>query len=314
MFYGDYCMQLLRIILLWSITQFTFADQTHGLTIHSVAPNIYAIVGELGNRAPDNLGNNATFGVVRTNKGLVLIDSGGSYQGAKHMHDVITKQIADEPIIAVINTGGQDHRFFGNGYFKALGAQIISSNNAVADQQSRYATQYARMEHLIGSELLTKTAPVYADTTFDTMMELTFGDTTLELIHSGGAHTPGDTFVWLPKERIVFSGDIVYTTRMLSIRPYSNSKSWLGAFKSLTALNPVVIVPGHGTPSTVEQATKDTYDYINTLRIKVSAFIDEGGDMSELSKVDMSAYDYLLNANSLSGANAQQVYSELEWE
>ena len=85
--------------------------------------NVYAIVGELSNRSPKNLGNNATFGVVITDKGVVLIDSGATFKGAERIHQVI-KSITDKPITMVINSGGQDHRWLGNGYFKKLGAKI----------------------------------------------------------------------------------------------------------------------------------------------------------------------------------------------
>ena len=92
------------------------------LEVIDVSENIKAIVGDLSNRTPENLGNNATFGLIITNKGAVLIDSGGSYKGAEKIHSVI-KKMTNQPIKFVINTGGQDHRWFGNSYFKKLGAR-----------------------------------------------------------------------------------------------------------------------------------------------------------------------------------------------
>ena len=53
------------------------------LTLKKVTENVYAIVGELSNRSPENLGNNATFGVVVTDKGVVLIDSGATFKAQK---------------------------------------------------------------------------------------------------------------------------------------------------------------------------------------------------------------------------------------
>ena len=42
--------------------------------------------------------------------------------------------------------------------------------------------------------------------------------------------------------------------------------------------------------------------------------MDNGGDMSDIGSIDQSAYDYLLNHETLAGRNAQQVFTELEWE
>ena len=74
------------------------------------------------------------------------------------------------------------------------------------------------------------------------------------------------------------------------------------------------IIPGHGNPTTLENANKDSYEYLKFLRKSVSEFIDDDGDISEISKVDQSPYKYLSNFDSLSGRNAQQVYTEMEFE
>jgi glyoxylase-like metal-dependent hydrolase (beta-lactamase superfamily II) len=74
---------------------------------------------------------------------VVLIDSGASYLGAKEIHKTIRK-LTNKPIKIVINTGGQDHRWLGNDYFKKLGARIISSSKAKIDQQIRADEQTTR--------------------------------------------------------------------------------------------------------------------------------------------------------------------------
>ncbi len=287
--------------------------QAAELEIKKVTDNVYAIVGPLTNRTPENLGNNATFGFVMTDKGVVLIDSGGTYKGAKQIHDAI-KTITDKSIVKVINTGGQDHRFLGNGYFKALGAEIIASNNAVEDQKTRLNDQFSRLEGLVGEDITKGTDAVYATTTFDSEYNFQLGDITFEIKHTGQAHTPGDSFVWLPKQNVMFTGDIVYTERMLGVGTQSNSKTWVEAFEAMAEYNPEHVVPGHGKPTTLQVATADTYDYLKFLRASITDFIDEGEDIADIGKLDQSQYDYLFNHESLAGRNAQQVYTELEFE
>ena len=283
------------------------------LELQQVTGNVYAIVGELGNRSPENLGNNATFGFVVTSAGVVLIDSGGTYRGAQEIEQMI-KQVTDQPVVRVINTGGQDHRWLGNGYFKQRGAGIIASENAVVDQQQRTQDQFIGLSNLVGKEGVQGTEAVYADQSFETELVFTLGDTRFEIRHSGQAHTPGDSYVWLPQEKTMFTGDIVYIERMPGVGAQSNSKSWIGAFEAMAAYQPEHLVPGHGKATTLAHARKDTYDYLVFLRSAVAEFMDSGGDMSDIGSLDQSSYHYLLNHETLAGRNAQQVFTEMEWE
>ena len=283
------------------------------LKTERLADNIYALVGPTSNRDPQNLGNNANFGVIVADEGVVLIDPGGSLKGAKMIHDAI-RAITDKPIRIVINTGGQDHRWLGNGYFKALGAQIVANEQAVSDQKARVQDQLMAMENLIGSEGLEGTEPVYADETFVDLKVMTVGGIRIEVHHAGQAHTPGDSFVWLPQQRIVFSGDIVYTDRMLRIGSHSAHRSWISAFEAMADKQPQVVVGGHGRPAGLSKAKADSYDYLVFLRKTVQAFMDEGHGMEEVGKIDQSRFGYLDNFDSLKGRNAQRVYEELEWE
>ena len=283
------------------------------LQLKQVEDNVYAIVGPLTNRNPENLGNNATFGFVVTADGVVLVDSGGTYKGAAEIHTLI-KSVTDKPVKVVINTGGQDHRWLGNGYFKQQGATIIASAKAVEDQKARTQDQFFLLGNLVGDTGMEQTEAVYADETFENSKKFTQGNTKFEIHHAGQAHTPGDSFVWLPQHDIVFSGDIVYVQRMLSISPASNSKSWVAAFQAITALKPKVIVPGHGHVTSLKEATAHTHDYLVFLRQAVADFMEAGRGIEDIGKLDQSKFSYLLNYDMLKGRNAQRVFEELEWE
>ncbi len=217
-------------------------------------------------------------------------------------------------MVRVINTGGQDHRWLGNGYFRQRGARIIASEKAVTDQQARARDQLIGLTSLVGKTGVEGTDPVYADETFAETLEFTLGDTRFEIRHSGQAHTPGDSYIWLPQHKVMFSGDIVYVERMLGVGSQSNSKSWIGAFEAMAAYQPEHLVPGHGKATTLAQATKDTLGYLEFLRAAVADFMDDGGDISDIGGVDQSSYQYLLNHKTLAGRNAQQVFTEMEWE
>ena len=307
---GNYLRALfISFVILFACNSVQAAD----LKLHKITDNVYAIIGPLTNRTPENLGNNANFGVIVTSQGVVVIDTGGTYKGAERIHKLI-KTVTDKPVRFVINTGGQDHRWLGNGYFKALGAKIIANQRAVEDQKERTRDQLFMLGNLVGVPGLEKTEPVYADTTFDDVYKFSPGGVDIEIHYAGQAHTPGDSFVWLPQSKIMFTGDIVYVDRMLGIMSHSNSKSWVQVFEKLASYKPAQIVPGHGSVTNLQKATRDTYDYLVHLRTQVRAFMDAGIGIDKISNLDQSKFEYLENYETLKGRNAQQVYQEMEWE
>lgn len=283
-----------------------------GLEIQPVAPDVWALVGPMDQRDPENLANNATFGVVETADGVVLIDPGGSWAGAA-MIDAAIDKITDAPVTHVIDTGGQDHRWLGNGYWQAQGATVIASEDAVADHKDRGSMQMTALANFLGDRLA-GTVPAYADVRFDESYTLEVGGLTFEITHAGQAHTPGDSFVWLPARDVMFTGDIVYVDRILGVGPQSNAKSWISVFEAMAAHEPGHLVPGHGPATTLDRARADTYDYLVNLRSRIGALLEEGGDIMAAPEIDQSAFSYLAQFDSLAGRNAQATYEQMEWE
>jgi glyoxylase-like metal-dependent hydrolase (beta-lactamase superfamily II) len=283
------------------------------LRVEPLGDNVYAVIGPSGDRSAENLGNNANFGFVVTPGGVVLVDPGGSWKGAA-MIEGLVREVTDQPVRIVVNTGGQDHRWLGNGYFKARGARILASAAAVADQQARTTEQFDRLAAQMGLAALEGTEAVHADEVFDQGVDFELGGVAFQVRHFGQAHTPGESVVWLPQQRVLFSGDIVYVGRMLSVRPYSDSRSWLAAFDAMAELQPSRIVPGHGPVTDLAGATADTRDYLAFLRDSVTALIEGGGDITQVGTVDQSRFAYLANFDELAGRNLQQVFQQMEWE
>ncbi len=282
------------------------------LEIQPVAPDVWALVGPMDQRDSENLANNATFGVVETAEGVVLIDPGGSWAGAE-MIDAAIDRITDAPVTHVIDTGGQDHRWLGNGYWQAQGATVIASEAAVADHADRGSMQMTALANFLGDRLA-GTVPAYADVRFADSHTLEVGGLTFEITHAGQAHTPGDSFVWLPARDVMFTGDIVYVDRILGVGPQSNVKSWISVFEAMAARAPAHLVPGHGPATTLDQARADTYDYLVNLRSRIGALLEEGGDIMSAPKIDQSAFSGLAQFDSLAGRNAQATYEQMEWE
>lgn len=301
-----------RILLTLAALVLPFPVLADILNVQPVAPGIWAIEGPAEQRDAQNLGNNATFGLIETTDGAVLVDPGGTWAGAAMLHEVV-RGLTDQPVTHVINTGGQDHRWLGNSYWQAEGATVIASADAVADQQARASMQLTMLSQLVG-EGLSGTEPAGANVTFETDHVLELGGRRIEIRHVGAAHTPGDSFVWLPDAQVVFTGDIVYVGRILGVMEFSDSATWLEAFGAIEMLEPFHLIPGHGPATTLAQAQADTRDYLQNLRDRMREHIDVGGDIIGSVDVDQSAFAYLDQFDALAGRNAQAVFQQMEWE
>ena len=288
-------------------------ENEDALRLYKVTGNVYGIEGSLANRTAGNLGNNATFGFVVTADGVVLVDPGGTYKGAQRIDEVI-RSVTDKPVKYVINTGGQDHRWLGNDYFRKQGAKVIASTAAVADQKARLNDILLGLSNAAGDEVLQGTVASYADIVFDKEYTFSLGGTDFEIYHPGNAHSPGDSFVWLPGQKVIFTGDIAYTVRMLSMMSFSSSKSWVESYEAMAAFEPDHVIPGHGKPTTLAVTDKDTYAYLTSLRKKITEFMNAGGGIEDVSQIDQSEFSYLRNYVALKGRNAQKIYEEIEFE
>jgi glyoxylase-like metal-dependent hydrolase (beta-lactamase superfamily II) len=114
---------------------------------------------------------------------------------------------------------------------------------------------------------------------------------------------------------VLFSGDVVYVDRLLGVLPMSRTQAWLDTFAAIEALNPERIVPGHGRVCSLDQARRETRDYLTALRAHMKRAVDEGVDMSAaIRSFDARPFVYLLNAAELMPGNASRVYLELERE
>lgn len=279
-----------------------------------VTDGVYAYVGDKGGRTYDNEGLNANIGLIVTSAGAVLIDSGATSQSARKIHEAV-RRVTPQPIKWVINTGGQDHRWLGNGYFAAQGADIIAHANARADMLARANDHMVNLTAVLKERAdgTVPTLPTRFIEGFDARLEL--GGITLELRHRGGGHTPGDMMVWLPSKNVLFSGDIVYVDRILSVIPVSNTKAWLTAFRVIEDLQPRHIVPGHGDVTNLATAAADTGEYLLALRAHMKKAVDDGVDLSVAVKsFNPQPFMRLLNAAELIPGNANRTYLELERE
>lgn len=286
---------------------------TYRLSPTEIVPGVYALIGDTGGRTFENHGLNNNMGFIVTDSGVILIDPGATPAGAAIIEKAIG-EITDEPVRWVINTGSQDHRWLGNSYFTDKGAEIIALRRTI-DTQRRFAKSHiANLKRLL-RERADGLRPVYAEASPDReRMELKRGGKTLELIWLGDAHFPGDAVVWLPEERVVFTGDLVYMDRMLGLLPDSPVVDWQKAFSAMVALEPLHIVPGHGDAAGLAKAKRDTGDYLDWLIREVGVRIEEWKELDETVDElgDAPQFKHLRHYESWHKTNVNRTFLQLE--
>lgn len=302
----------LLVALLMALSAF-FAQAVE-VAFKPVAPGVYAFIGETEGRSYGNEGLNANIGLVTTNAGAVLIDSGASFEGARQIADA-AKKATGQSIRWVINTGGQDHRWLGNGFFHAQGAEIIAHQDALPDMKAR-AQEHSSALASVLKERFKGTEPAYPThllTGESNRLEL--GGVVLEVKHLHGGHTPGDSIVWLPEQEVAFTGDIVYVDRVLGLHAVSNTKHWRESFSMLEALNPRLIVPGHGAVTDLARAQAQTRDLLVALRAHMGNAVESGVDLDAAVKsFNAEPFKGLQHADVWIPQLANQTYLEMEQE
>lgn len=95
-------------------------------------------------------------------------------------------------------------------------------------------------------DIVPKTEFILPTITFSDSLTLDCGNRKIKLIKPGNGHTAGDIAVFLPAERILFTGDLVVAPVPLVGSEQSHISGWSSALKNLRSLNAGIIVPGHG--------------------------------------------------------------------
>jgi glyoxylase-like metal-dependent hydrolase (beta-lactamase superfamily II) len=127
---------------------------------------------------------------------------------------------------------------------------------------------------------------------FERHLTLWLGKLQLEIMQLGRGHTKGDTVVWLPQEKILFSGDLVE----YGATPYTGDAyltDWPATLDAIAALKPVKLVPGRGaslpTPQAVQAGLDGTREFITAMFGAVKHAAAEGKDLRSVYKETYAA-------------------------
>lgn len=210
-----------------------------------IAPGVYFYFGDEVQKKPAN----CTWILFQD---YVLVIDANYPWGAKEIISMIRKT-SDKPIRYVVNTHYHHDHSFGNSVFVDSGA-IIISNKATADAMKTWGQK--EWDQNWSGRSLAGYRREFPSLTFDVRKVFEDGKQRVELINMGQAHTAGDAVAFLPKEKILVTGDLFvhgnpWGNNMAD--PKADYDKWLAVLDTLISWDPVTIVPGHGEPATVAQ-------------------------------------------------------------
>jgi glyoxylase-like metal-dependent hydrolase (beta-lactamase superfamily II) len=285
------------------------------MELHQVSPSAWYVQGvsALGSPANQNFISNAGF--VVTPVGVVVIDALGSPALAERLATEI-KKVTPLPITHVLVTHYHADHIYGLQVFKAMGAKIIGHRAALIYMNS----ETARLRLEASREQLypwvdEKTQLVAADEWIDTDKDLMIGGVLFQAKPVGPAHTPEDLAFYLPGEKVLFAGDLVFRSRIPFVGQ-ADSRHWITALDQLLAFDTRVIVPGHGPLS--NEARKDmqlTREYLVYLRTTMSQATEAMTPFEEAYKnTDWTQFEHLPLFGVANRMNAYNTYLLLEHE
>jgi len=307
-----------RFFLVWVSCFFIASCSNHSalqkptiqLKITQVSENVFAAIGDTNAPSYENAGHNNNLTFIITSDGVVVVNGGDNYLLAESLHFQI-KLRTQQPVKLVINENGQGHAFLGNSYWQQQGVDIIAHKEAIEEIKKHGHESLATMQKR-NKEKSKNTSIVFPNLSFEDKKIIILGDTVIELIRFGGAHSPGDISVWLPQQQLIITGDMAFHQRLLGVFPYTVTADWVSSFNKMRELPIKKVIPGHGSPTDLATITKYTRDYLVYLREQCAAIIEDDGDMNDAYEIDQSAYSDQDVFDILARKNAGRIFREVE--
>ena len=281
------------------------------LTFEKVADGIYVHHGAHHDLDEGYDGDIANLSFVVGNKGVAVIDTGGSLKVGQQLRVAIAKE-TDLPVLYVINTHVHPDHIFGNAAFLQDKSQFVGHaklGNAMALREEAYMRSNKAWlgEDFKGSEIVKPSVIVNDNLTLD------LGGRTLQLKAYPAAHTNTDITILDSKTGTLWTGDLLFVERTPSID--GDIKGWLSVVQELKSLSAKKIVPGHGPVVEGQNAFANEERYLSTLLADVRNSIKKGEPMEDaMETAAASEKGNWQLFQVVNRRNVNLIYPKLEWE
>lgn len=230
----------------------------------------------------------------------------------KEAGDVIAaiKKTTDKPIRYVLDTHHHGDHAYGNCVWSREGAKIVASTNTdrllKVNGPKQWADASKDRKDIKDNELKPP------DISFDDKYVLDDGTQRVEFLHFGHSHTIGDAVAYLPKHKILCTGDAC-VNGAFNFMGHSNSASWIRCLEKMEQLDIDIVCPGHGIVTSKELLGKQKR-YFAEMREEVQKGLDAKKSLQEITDgLGLAWYqEWTGKAAKANKDNVKHVYEELQ--
>jgi len=263
------------------------------MKLHELAPDVYACL------QPDQGLGWSNSGLINRGGGLVV----DTFWDLPHTRDLIAQyaRVWKAPAQRVLNTHHNGDHCWGNQLF--AGAEIIGHRLCAASFGKEHPSTMQAVKGLASSSDPALAGFAQALEAYDfsgieltpptrlmeDRLDLDLDGVRVELLYVGPAHTAGDVIAHLPAQRIVFTGDVLF--RLCTPIGWEGTfAKWTAALDRIVALDPAVIVPGHGPLCGVE-GPREMKAYLEYVQREAKQYFDAGVSVEDAARrIDLGPY------------------------
>ena len=300
-----------KIVFFTLFCSFGFASNfDYKLKPQKVSENIWCFFGKTEVPSKENGGFMANSCYIKAKDSYILVDTGANYNFAKQAYEAMQK-IEDLKVSTIIITHEHDDHWMGNSFYKDRFNSTIYAPKSINENYNENSKP--RIFEILDKNEMENTKVIKADVVVSDEKVINISDKTIKIIPTKLiAHTKDDLIVYLPDEKVIFTGDIIMNQRVTSNR----DGSVIGTLKAIDLINSYdwnTLIAGHGT-ITDKKATDFTTKYFTLLKTRVLEAIEAGITADEISKVvTMDDFKDIAMFDELNSRNVFDAFRELEF-
>lgn len=287
-----------------------------------VRDDVYMAVGSFiwGNRG--NFGLNNNMSAVIFKDGIFVYNAGPNEAVAYSFHQQL-KNISDKPVKWVAIENQQGHANMGASYWNDIGVKNIYSQKEAKEHFHKNFKKSKARYMASSRNVINETAHDVTNnyTTFENSLVIDVGNNEkVMLMNFGGGHTPTMAGAIIPSKNIVFSGDLGFNERLPGLfGDDGNYQEWIKSFDKMKGaslyisknIDDVIVIPGHGTPTSIKDLEEKTIGYFKDVETEVLKVIQKKGSVEDARKVNQSKYKDRYVFKQLAEDNAESIYNTL---
>lgn len=253
----------------------TAAEESYQLVPLEVADGIWMIQGSTEYFSRDNGGAIVNCALIRTDTGIVLVDTGPSRKYGEALR-AVAHEISPLGVAATVNTHHHPDHFFGNQVFADRPIHALAETTALAEAEGEAFSD--NMYRLLG-DWMRGTEVIPPNTSIDASV-LTIGGRAFTILPLAG-HTGADLALVDQKTGTLIAGDLAFLDRAPTT-PHANLETWRASLDALERVGASAVLPGHGPFDPPGASLAQTRAYLDWLDRTLRDAAARGLDMVEI--------------------------------